>query len=174
MRLSALFAFIVSLIIALFAYCSIQHIPPLNRQSDNESEIALDANSRVTNAVTISGTAGEILTIDSGTVILRQNADGTWGPLPSEARLTVALSNRSEQTALPSQAIRIASFAITASINGEDAELLFVSDSTLPSSPMPNTGASVKINLSEMNIDDGSELKLYKVSNASTMEYVGS
>lgn len=174
MRLSALYSFIVSLIIALFAYCTIEHFQPLNRQIDSGSEIALDANSMVTNAITVSGTAGEILTIDSGTVILRKNADETWGPLPSEARLTVTLSSASKQTALPSQAIRIASFTITASINGENAELLFMSGSVSPSSPMPNTGASVKINLSEMNIDDGSELRLYKVSNSSTLEYVGS
>ena len=177
MRLSTLLVFIASFIIALLAYCSTntgQTPTGPGNMTDKGSEVSLDKKSRAAKAVTIEGAAGEILTIDSATVILRQNKEGIWESLPSGAKLTIALTSTSGQATLPSGATRIASFTITASINGENAELMFISGSTSPSSPMPNTGASVKINLSEMNIDPGTELRFYKVSNTDTLKYVSS
>ena len=160
----------------LFAFCS----PDISKTSaDPDSDIAgspvaLDE-SRVVSTVSVVGPDGEVLTIDSGTTILQLDLEGMYIPIPAEGELTLSLtSGNQDESILPSGSTPLALFTILAEVDGSSADLIFIPADKTFGSPMPCTGANIEIDLSGLEIPDGTDIRFCKSSQSGTLTYIGS
>lgn len=129
-------------------------------------QIVLDANSRTNDLQKIVGLSGDTLVIDSGTTILRLDANHTYAPIASTSRLSLALNPGDGASSLvPAGMKNAASFGISANVDGDSAVLLFVPpENASATSEMPNTGVRWVAPISDTGIHSGATLSLYKIA----------
>jgi hypothetical protein len=129
------------------------------------SKITLDAGSAVLSSITIQALSGATLTIDSGTTVLMIDSTGVFQPVPAGSTVLVALddgdsSSKVEISGVTTEAL----FRISATVNGNAAELKFVSNNAATTSGMPVTGAHWTAILTDTAIHAGTRINLYRTS----------
>jgi len=161
------------LLIMVFVYCGPKPTSPKTEPTVTGEKITLDSTSTLLSAVSIQAKSGATLTIDNGTTILMLDTSGTALPVPSGKTVIVALDDGDAATNVGITGIvTVALFRISATVNGNAAELRFISNNATAIAGMPVTGAHWSAVLKDTSIHTGSRISLYRIS-GSTYTRIG-
>ncbi|HEX3019608.1 MAG TPA: hypothetical protein VHP36_04870 [Chitinispirillaceae bacterium] len=177
MKVSKLLSVIEIAVIAFSLFCSFESIPTKNPPVTPVvgAQIVLNNNSSVISSIKIGGLSQDTIIIDSGTTILQLDTDKNYIPIASTSELRIALNSGDTATSLvPAGMKKVASFGLSATIDGKNAELIFVPSTKTNSALMPYTGVHWVTQISDTGIHSGTTLSLYKVSSLNKLVLIGS
>lgn len=177
MKISKLLSVIALAVFIFYLFCSsdsnsVQNPP---ETPTTGTQIFFDNNSSLSYSVKIGSHLLDTLIIDSGTTILQLDANNEYIPVTSTNVLRIALSSGDTTTSiLPAGMRKVASFGISATVDGIKADLLFVPSNKTSTAAMPYTGAHWVAQISDTGIHNGTTLSLYKISVLNEMVLIGS
>lgn len=177
MKISKLLSVIALAVFIFYLFCSsdsnsVQNPP---ETPTTGTQIFLDNNSSLSYSVKIGSHLLDTIIIDSGTTILQLDANNDYIPVTSTNVLRIALSSGDTVTStLPEGMKKVASFKISATVNGINADLLFIPSNKTSIAAMPYTGAHWVAQISDTGIHNGTTLSLYKISALNEMVLIGS
>jgi hypothetical protein len=156
------------LFVMIFVYCGSKSTSPSVNNPVPDNKITLDTGSALLSAFTIQARSGATLTIDSGTIILMSDS-GVYQPVPANATVLITLDDGDSSSVVAISGIStVALFRISATVNGNAADLQFVSPAAATTTAgMPVSGAHWSAQLTDTAIHAGTRICLYKITGSS-------
>ncbi len=142
-----------------------------NEKTNQGMIVALDSTSRVASPFSVASSSGDILSIDTGTTILKAE-NGAYSPISSKSKVEIFLETQ-EITAAQHAAdsLLVAAFSITAKIDGVNSDLQFQSKTGGSLPEMSKSGAALKVVLT--NMTRGSKAGFYRILPSGAKTLIG-
>ncbi len=144
------------------------------QQASQMAVIALDTNSRVASPFFVASGSGDTLSIEAGTTILKDES-GAYSPISPGSKVEITLNVQKISAAQhAADSLLVAAFSITGKIDGVNSDLVFQRKTGDTQSAMPNSGAALRIVLSNSTITRGAKVSFYKILASGAKSLVGS